>query len=430
MAKEKRKIPHDLKDYKRSEPVDAVDLAEEQLFQLSVTGNLVFKAVQEGNFGVVEELIKSGANVNAKNGSHGTALHEAVRQGNIGIIELLLENKANINEYDGNGQSALDLAILAGDIEIIDKLLSKPGIISESIMRQALSTVFQRNDGPTTTLDEDAIIKKLLGYQDEYYPGRKAIDATDYYANPLIYYACIQGKSNLVKKLLDYGAKVPLESLKKTKASMEQGIIIANKADEELMELLKDKKVEVEKIKTQVHDAKVEENLASETCKALKGLGGLDSLAFKDSNGLGEGLKGGLKALNGEDLKDALKILEALQDSKASKASEALKCLEDLECLEASKASEVLKLEQDLKKSTAWQAELAEEHKQISKCLQVVEDYEKGASSGSIGDTQGLGASEEQVLGASESTAHVESAAPVELAGGLPHDLHADPHID
>ena len=49
-------------------------------------------ACQEGDVEKVKELIKKGANVNAKNRFGGTPLHAAVISNNVEVVKILIEN--------------------------------------------------------------------------------------------------------------------------------------------------------------------------------------------------------------------------------------------------------------------------------------------------------------------------------------------------
>ncbi|WP_048197572.1 ankyrin repeat domain-containing protein, partial [Methanocaldococcus sp. FS406-22] len=54
-------------------------------------------ACQEGDVEKVKELIKKGANVNAKNRFGGTPLQAAVVGNHIEVVKLLIENGADLN---------------------------------------------------------------------------------------------------------------------------------------------------------------------------------------------------------------------------------------------------------------------------------------------------------------------------------------------
>ena len=68
------------------------------------------KLCREGDSEKVEEAIKNGSNVNAKDDKGNTVLILAAFEGYTKIAELLLQYGANINAKDDNGRTALSVA--------------------------------------------------------------------------------------------------------------------------------------------------------------------------------------------------------------------------------------------------------------------------------------------------------------------------------
>ena len=65
-------------------------------------------ASRNGHLKVCENLLKEGANVNAKTKSGGvTPLHRAAYRGNTSIVKLLLQHRADPTAVDSDGKSAL-----------------------------------------------------------------------------------------------------------------------------------------------------------------------------------------------------------------------------------------------------------------------------------------------------------------------------------
>ena len=81
------------------------------------------KLCKSGNVGKVEEAIKDGANVNAKDNDGNTALMWAAYNGHTERVKLLIEHGANINAKDNDGETALMQAAFYGYIEIVKLLL-------------------------------------------------------------------------------------------------------------------------------------------------------------------------------------------------------------------------------------------------------------------------------------------------------------------
>lgn len=67
-------------------------------------------AIFTGSVEIAEQLVKAGADVNAKNRDGGTSLHEAAFMGRDRIARILLQNGADMDAMDDNGQTPLNRA--------------------------------------------------------------------------------------------------------------------------------------------------------------------------------------------------------------------------------------------------------------------------------------------------------------------------------
>ena len=74
---------------------------------------------------VVEVLLRHGANVNARNYEGKTALHEAASWGKANVAELLLKHGADPNARDKSGRTALDVAQQEGQSDVVELQRSK-----------------------------------------------------------------------------------------------------------------------------------------------------------------------------------------------------------------------------------------------------------------------------------------------------------------
>lgn len=72
----------------------------------------LIKAARKGDVRKVDELVKKGADVNAKDKGGKTALMQAAQRGKSAVVGALLENGADPNARDKDGHTALMLAIL------------------------------------------------------------------------------------------------------------------------------------------------------------------------------------------------------------------------------------------------------------------------------------------------------------------------------
>ena len=79
----------------------------------------LFRAVMKGNVEVVEELVKSGVNVNVRTLSGKTPLMAASFKGDADIAQLLLSAGADPNARDAEGTTALDAARHGGHSRVV-----------------------------------------------------------------------------------------------------------------------------------------------------------------------------------------------------------------------------------------------------------------------------------------------------------------------
>ncbi len=149
-------------------------------------------AAYKGNKDIVELLITNGASINVVDGSSETPLHKASSKGHQDVVEFLITNGAQINAKAKNGCTPLymaasceyrdiaklllsygaamepDIAVMLGDIELVKHYLSQ-GVDANSKLAKGVS-------------EGNSWLITAIGHK---------------YKN-----------NNLVKLLLDYGAKV------------------------------------------------------------------------------------------------------------------------------------------------------------------------------------------------------------------------------
>jgi hypothetical protein len=91
-------------------------------------------AAEEGRLDVVEFLVDSGANLNARNDLNYTALHWAAFHGHQAIVKFLITNKADANIKDSTGSTPLLLAISKGYAFIAIELIKYGTHIDKSTL--------------------------------------------------------------------------------------------------------------------------------------------------------------------------------------------------------------------------------------------------------------------------------------------------------
>jgi ankyrin repeat protein len=80
-------------------------------------GDLI-DAAADGDMAKVQELLRSGVDINGHARDDWTALTIAAREGHLGIVRLLLKNGADVNEREGGGHTALFWAEKRGHTDV------------------------------------------------------------------------------------------------------------------------------------------------------------------------------------------------------------------------------------------------------------------------------------------------------------------------
>lgn len=166
---------------------------------------LLMKACENGNDWEIENLLKSGADVNLKDNDGWTALMYAVRyQQNVSTVKSLINAGANIKEKNEYNLSALLITATYNDNPEILKLLTASYSISEKELLQAFIMVLSSNTG-----SEYSTIAKVKIFIDVgiplnvFYQGK----------TPLMYAAAFSKSTSVIKMLLQNGAQTQIRSI-------------------------------------------------------------------------------------------------------------------------------------------------------------------------------------------------------------------------
>lgn len=124
-------------------------------------------AVSEGYAEIAKNLIKSGADLNARNTDGNTALLRASCEGRTDLARALIDADALLDLQNNDGYTALILAKRRGNIDIVEILASAGADLS--LRTQMGTTVENAGDSPKVSLHgprddevESQIIKAVL----------------------------------------------------------------------------------------------------------------------------------------------------------------------------------------------------------------------------------------------------------------------------
>ena len=168
--------------------------------KLADTGLALIEAANKGDSEVVEALLDSGADINARDEQNQTALHQAANRGHTLVVKLLLERGADVNAKNLFGQTPLLAPVYRGSLDIVRALL---GAGADVEARSELS-------GQTPLLSVSGFRTKVVEALLE--EGADVNAKGEFYHETALMLASVTGNKATVKALLDKGADVKAES--------------------------------------------------------------------------------------------------------------------------------------------------------------------------------------------------------------------------
>ncbi|XP_049851975.1 ankyrin repeat domain-containing protein 65-like [Schistocerca gregaria] len=103
-------------------------LTEDKARELSQMNSRMIQMADDGMVEEVERLLMLGANVEAKEERYGwTALHPASIDGHLGVVQCLLRYGADVGARDSEGRTPLHWAARYGQLEVLEYLLENGG---------------------------------------------------------------------------------------------------------------------------------------------------------------------------------------------------------------------------------------------------------------------------------------------------------------
>lgn len=149
-------------------------------------------AAENGNKKEVYQLIRQGADVNAKTYEGITPLMYAIQNGHNSIAQVLIEKGADVNTVPSNGIPALVAAVNAGNLQGTFLLLDNGA-------NPHYQNTYKQMPLCLAVIDSDYEMTKLLLDFSEYF-------TKDYLGNTDLFYAAENGDTAIVRLLVEHGA--------------------------------------------------------------------------------------------------------------------------------------------------------------------------------------------------------------------------------
>jgi ankyrin repeat protein len=176
-------------------------------------GQALIEAAKQGDLKQVQELVRKGADVNAKTKTGWTALMAAAAVEQLEMTAFLIAKGAKVNAKDGNGRTALMYAAARGNIELVNLIVKEGADVDaqdkagQTVLMAAVNphTVWGRHPkGPLVPVYHNnlEVAKKLL------VDGRVNVNAKDKHGWTALMCAVLGDNFKIVKLLLEKGAEV------------------------------------------------------------------------------------------------------------------------------------------------------------------------------------------------------------------------------
>ncbi|CAI7589927.1 unnamed protein product [Penicillium pancosmium] len=167
--------------------------------QLRLPDDALPLAAHEGNWDVINILLKFGADVNVPSVNYGTALQVAVGNESHALIRMLVEGGADVNipPASVHGMTALQLAVAQGNAELVDFLLKEGADVNQKASHQTGGTALQF-----------AAIKGFIGIARKLLEAGAVVDAPGslFYGRTAIEGAAEWGRTDVLHLLINEGS--------------------------------------------------------------------------------------------------------------------------------------------------------------------------------------------------------------------------------
>lgn len=165
------------------------------------TGLALIKAADKGDSEVVEALLDTGTDINARDEQNQTALHKAASRGHTLMVKLLLERGADVNAKNLFGQTPLLAPLYRGSLDAVRALLGAGADVDARSGFAGQTPLLAVSNGRTKVVE--ALLEK----------GADVNAKGEAYHETALMLAAIAGNTATVKALLEKGADVKAASI-------------------------------------------------------------------------------------------------------------------------------------------------------------------------------------------------------------------------
>ncbi len=154
------------------------------------------RAVKDSSKEIAEELLRRGADINARGGYGDTALHTAARERNQEMANLLLTNNARVNVRNKQEETPLHFAADNGPLELVQLLIENPYVSKNAKDFEGKTPMFRAAEHGRAD-----ILKKFADMDDA------DLNVQDSIGDTMLHVAAKLNYPDVVRILLDANAK-------------------------------------------------------------------------------------------------------------------------------------------------------------------------------------------------------------------------------
>jgi ankyrin repeat protein len=167
------------------------------------------RAASGGNCEIIELLIKNGAKVHSTNNNDSTPLHKSAEYGRLKAAKLLIEKGADVSAKNSQDKTPIFLAAYSGNLDLVKFLVEKGAYIQTTGYTPLHDAV--RNSS-LRRQSENSLTEMVEYFLSKGVDVNAAGDPLKGLGTTALHYAAMVGSKEIVKLLIENGAKVDARS--------------------------------------------------------------------------------------------------------------------------------------------------------------------------------------------------------------------------
>ena len=174
----------------------------------------LFEAAKSGDLDRVQQLVESGADVNAVEGHHITPFLWAYFNGHTEVVKYLLSKGGNVNHDEFSEGTLLTLAAFTGDVAFIPYLLEAGAEIDHAMPRGGETALHHAADNGQTDAVRLLILRGADVNRRTKHDGPSELNFGTFWGETPLHVAAVRGDEEMIEALLAAGADKMIKTAK------------------------------------------------------------------------------------------------------------------------------------------------------------------------------------------------------------------------